>query len=166
MNMIKRTRLTSMDLIVKLMLPAINSGKSAKFTVVGDSMLPLFVNGRDNVIMKKPDKIRITDVILYQRSNGDYVLHRVVGKTKEGYKLCGDNQLVIEQPVYRDSVIAVMTAFERKGVNHNTNCLWYMLYSVIWSRLIFARRLMLKTVLLLKKLSERGKKGEDKKSDA
>ena len=151
-EMFKRVKITSMDLLVQLMTPVIESGKSVKFTVVGNSMYPLFRDGIENVTMGKACKVKKYDVILYRRDEGSYVLHRVVGVGKDGYKLCGDNQLVIEYPVKESSVIAVMTEFERKGKTVEISRLWYVLYSRIWCILLPLRPFMLKTARLVKKL--------------
>ena len=150
--MLKKVKITSMDLIVQLMKPVIDEGKSVKFTVVGNSMYPVFRDGIENVIMTKPDRIKRRDVILYRRESGDYVLHRIIGRGKDGYKLCGDNQTAVEYPVKSDNIIAVMTGFERNGRTVNNDCLWYRLYSVLWCIFIPLRPAMLKTAITLKKI--------------
>ena len=151
-EMLKKVKITSMDMLVGIMTPVIESGKSVKFTVVGNSMYPLFRDGIETVTMVKADNIKKYDVILYRREEGSYVLHRVVGVGKDGYKLCGDNQLVIEYPVKQSSVIAVMTEFERKGKTVEITRLWYVLYSRIWCVLLPLRPFMFKTAKIVKRL--------------
>lgn len=48
-------------------------------------MYPMLRNGEDVVVLKKPEgRLKYLDVALYRRSNGDFVLHRVVGFDKDG----------------------------------------------------------------------------------
>ena len=143
-ELFSRFQLTSMEDIVTLSKPMLDAGKSVKFTVVGNSMYPLFINNRDKVTVVKSGKIKKRDIILYRREDGSYVLHRVVGKGKLGYKLCGDDQIAIEYPVKKEDVIAVMTSFERKGKEYSTKCLWYRIYSFLWCLFIGLRPLKFK----------------------
>ena len=131
-DVIGRFSLTSMEDIVNISLPFLEMGKEIKFTVVGNSMYPLFINNRDKVTVVKAEKIKKRDIILYRRADGSYVLHRVVGKGKLGFKLCGDDQVAMEYPVKQEDVLAVMTSFERKGNEYSAKCLWYRIYSFLW----------------------------------
>lgn len=140
--MLKKAKITSMELLAELMEQPLKSGKSVKFTVVGNSMYPVFRNGVDNVILSASKEPGMFDVILYRRENGDYVLHRIVGRGRQGFKLCGDNQLKKEYPVRRSDVIAVMTAFERDGKTIEKHTLWYSIYSVLWGLMIPLRPFM------------------------
>ena len=138
-DLIGRFSLTDMADIVNLSMPFLEMGKEIKFTIVGNSMYPLFCNQRDKAIVAKCKKVKKRDVILYRREDGSYILHRVVGKGKLGYKLCGDDQVAIEYPVKKENVIAVMTSFERKGKQYSTKCLWYRMYSFLWCLFIGLR---------------------------
>ena len=131
-DLIGRFSVTDMEDIVSISLPFLEMGKEIKFAVVGNSMYPLFVSNRDKVTVVKAEKIKKRDIILYRRKDGSYVLHRVVGKGKLGFKLCGDDQTAIEYPVKKEDVIATMTSFERKGKEYSAKCLWYRVYSFLW----------------------------------
>ena len=156
-DLIGRFSLTSMEDIVNISTPLLEIGKEIRFIVVGNSMRPVFINGRDKVTVSKPKKIKKRDIILYRRNDGSYVLHRVVGKGKLGFKLCGDNQTVIEYPVKREDIIAVVTSFERKGKEYSTRCLWYRIYSFLWCFIIPLRRFEFKIAYGLKKIFKRSK---------
>lgn len=151
-DLIGRFSLTSMEDIVRLSMPLLNTGKAIKFTVVGNSMYPLFRSNREKVTVVKADKVKKRDVILYRREDGSYVLHRVVGKGKLGYKLCGDDQTAIEYPVKKENVLAVMISFERKGKEYSTKCLWYRIYSFLWCLVIPLRPMEFKIVNKLKNI--------------
>ena len=100
--------------------------------------------------------VKRCDVILYRRNDGSFVLHRVIGKGKLGYKLCGDNQLAVEYPVKPEDVVAKVTSFERKGKEYSVKVIWYRLYSFLWCWLIWLRPIGLKIIHNIHKLRKRG----------
>lgn len=126
------------------------AGGTVRLTVTGQSMLPTLVEKRDSVILTKPDKLKKNDIILYQRSNGAYVLHRIVKVKKDHYHLCGDNQMAVEFPIYPDQIIAVVSAIIRKGKLIEKTNLGYRIISSIWTNFISLRPFMLKTVMKTK----------------
>ena len=82
------------------------------------SMMPMIRERIDTVKLVKVDrKLQKYDVILYERPDQTYVLHRIVGvkrrKEEESYILCGDNQTVLEKNVSINQVIAVMEGYYR-----------------------------------------------------
>ena len=156
-DLISKVETTSMEHIVNLSVPVLDEGRQVKFTVVGNSMYPIFRSNRERVTVKKAEAVKKYDIILYRRNCGDYVLHRVIGKGDLGYKLCGDNQLVVEYPVKNKDVIAVMTSFERNGKEVDANCLWYRIYSFIWCSFIPLRPCIFKIAYRLKKIFKRSK---------
>ena len=132
----------------------IGAGGNVRLTVTGQSMMPTLIEQRDSVILVKPDKLKKSDIILYQRTNGEYVLHRIVKVTKEGYGLCGDNQMKVEFPVLPEQIIAVVSAIVRKGKMISKNQPCYKISSAIWTNFIPLRPFMLKTVTKIKNRSK------------
>ncbi len=83
-------------------------------TPIGVSMMPLIRQRVDTVRLEKPQgRCKKYDVIMYQRPDGKYILHRILKVRKDSYDLCGDNQVVIEHGVTDEMIIGVMTAFYR-----------------------------------------------------
>ena len=79
-------------------------------------MMPMIRQGIDNVILTAaPERLKKYDLPLYQRGNGQYVLHRIV-EAGECYTCVGDNQFELERGLRHDQMIAVMVAFTR-GAN-------------------------------------------------
>ena len=63
----------------------------------GISMLPCIRPQKDILHLIRPEgTVETSEVILYRRKNGSYILHRVIGKDTEGYILCGDHQWSME----------------------------------------------------------------------
>lgn len=78
-------------------------------------MLPMLRQGVDSVVLfPLPEKLKKYDLPLYQRDNGQYVLHRVV-KSGASYTCIGDNQFDYETGLRHVQMIALVTAFYRGG---------------------------------------------------
>lgn len=81
------------------------------FVPGGNSMWPTLKNrGQSVVVKKKVEKLKRYDVAFYQRTNGAFVLHRVMMPTEDGYVMCGDSQFVYEV-VKENQVFGVMEGF-------------------------------------------------------
>lgn len=122
--------------IIKLQL---ESAGRANLTVTGSSMLPMLRNRRDTVTLIPVSDPQKGDVVLFQRKSGQYILHRIVAVTKDGYICCGDNQAELE-PVTGDQMIAVVDSFTRKRKRYTVDALGYRLYTAVWVNLFFLRR--------------------------
>ena len=88
-------------------------GRSVAIGPKGTSMLPLIRQGIDFVELSPlPDKLKKYDLPLYQRRDGQYVLHRIV-KAGSTYTCIGDNQFSYEKGVRQEQLIAVVTGYYR-----------------------------------------------------
>lgn len=124
----------SMDDIIEIMVEKLNAGGTVTFTPKGTSMLPMLRDGEDIVILSKPPKrLKLFDLPLYRRKDGTYVIHRVINfDSDRGYVMCGDNQFKNEHGVYDEDIIAIVTAFNRKGKPYTVNSLRYRFYVHLW----------------------------------
>ncbi len=117
-------------------LPAIreqlDAGRSVRLKFQGISMMPMIRGGRDSVILSPlPEKLKKYDLPLFRRDNGQFVMHRIV-KAGEDYTCIGDNQFVYEHHVRHDQMIAVVTAFTRKGKAWQVTDPAYRIYCRLW----------------------------------
>lgn len=126
------------DISVRLeqMMPLIrerlSNGESVRFTPQGTSMRPMILGGRDQVILSPlPERLKKFDLPLYQRDNGQYVLHRIV-KAGKDFTCIGDGQFIYEPGVRQDQMLALATGFVRKGKTRSTDCFSYWLYCRLW----------------------------------
>ena len=88
-------------------------------TPIGTSMMPMIRQRLDTVKLIKPKgRLKKYDVILYQRKDGTYVLHRIIGVKKNSYVLCGDNQFTKEHDVTDDMIIALHNNGGVMGMNY------------------------------------------------
>lgn len=109
----------------------------------GTSMLPLIKQGRDLFIVKKksPDRCKKYDVVLFKRWDNKYVLHRVIKVNEHDYIIRGDNCVSKECGIKDEDIIGVMSSFIRKGKEYSVDNKLYKIYSVMWCRLYFLRRI-------------------------
>ena len=97
------------------------------YRIRGVSMNPMLKQNRDLVIIETPPaELGKYDVALYRRGS-DYVLHRVIRVTDDGYLIRGDNTYVLES-VPRSEVIGVLSSFQRKGHYHDVTEPGYIAY--------------------------------------
>ena len=78
--------------LMPIIRESLAAGNNVRFLPKGVSMLPMLRQGTDSVLLSPlPETLKKYDLPLYQRDNGQYVLHRIV-KTGETYTCVGDNQ--------------------------------------------------------------------------
>lgn len=107
-------------------------GRSIAIGPKGTSMLPLIRQGIDFVELSPlPEKLKKYDLPLYQRDDGQYVLHRIV-KAEETYTCIGDNQYKLETSLRHDQMIAVVTAIHRGEKIVPVTAFSYRFYCRFW----------------------------------
>ena len=118
----------SMDSLMPLIKERLAAGQTVRFSPRGISMLPMLRQGIDSVVLSPvPEKLKKYDLPLYQRKNGQYVLHRVV-KAADTYTCIGDNQFDLETGLEHDQMIALVTSFYRDQTHWDTRNPLYQLY--------------------------------------
>ena len=116
-----------------LIQESLAAGKTVQFMPRGVSMLPMVHPGVDSVTLSPaPKQLHRYDLPLYQRANGQYILHRVVKAEGSTYTCIGDNQFVTEPGVTHDQVIALVTAFTHKGKQVSVTSFGYQAYCRFW----------------------------------
>lgn len=135
----------SMNDLSTLLKLQIDKGGISALTVTGSSMVPMLYDRRSMVYLRKLEQApKKGDVILFQRDNGQYVLHRVIRLgNQDGYICCGDNCWETER-VQRENILGVVCAFTRKGKKYAVTQLVYQLYAWLWSRTLLVRKPLLR----------------------
>lgn len=134
---------------------ALKRGQRVRMTVSGSSMLP-FIRSGDEVelepVLSQPD---IGDVILAQRDDERYVLHRVIRVEGEGFFLRGDGQRNCEGPfALRKALGKVTTAYHKGRPRTIDKGLWHMT-AVLWTRCTPLSLHILSAVIQVWRLSRR-----------
>ena len=127
-----QTKEVQLDALMPIIREQLKNGNSVRLFPKGTSMLPMLRQGIDSVILSPiSGKLNKYDLPLYQRGNGQYVLHRIV-EVGETYSCIGDNQFCYERGLRHEQMIAVVTEFFRGEKKISVNCLSYRLYCRFW----------------------------------
>ena len=161
----KITTSISMEDLSPIIESIISSGSDAVLCVTGNSMLPLWRDRHNNVVLTSCDAnaLKVGDIPLYKRENGQYVLHRIVKVNENSYDLLGDAQCYIEKDLPKGNVIAVTKGYyTEKGEYISCDSKKPQRYYTLWSSLLPVRRWILaiyrRTVLKIKIFNDRNRK--------
>ena len=115
----------------------VEDGNSVSLNVSGMSMFPFLEHERDTVYFEAPKRnLRRGDIVFYQRSNGQYVMHRIYKVKGDEYYIVGDAQRVIEEPVQKDQIFAIVTQVKRNGRMLTPSNLTWKFYERVWINLL------------------------------
>lgn len=142
----------SLDEIYPIIKEKIETGGTVQLPITGTSMNPLLYWGRDTVELIKCENPQKYDIIFYRRDDGHFVLHRIVGENKNGFILCGDNQVKKEYGIQNKHIIAVVKSITRKGKTFSVNNFLYKLYVILWTLILPLRNLILVPIRKIKGL--------------
>ncbi len=142
------------------MKEVLDAGGEISFVAAGFSMLPMLRNRMDTVILRKPGrKLKKNDVAFFIRSDGVFVLHRVIGEDSDGYLIRGDNLNNIDRGVKDSQILAVMTGYIKDGKKTNCTDFGYKLYCLFLPLVrLFRHKIYPVYVKAYKKLFESKKK--------
>lgn len=127
---------------VSVLKDLVEEGKEVGILIAGSSMEPFLKNERDHIYFKAPDReLEKGDMVFYRRDNGQYIMHRIVKVSSEGYYLLGDNQVIVEGPLRREQIFAIVTKVKRKGQILEPGNLQWKFYAKVWPKTTPVRRL-------------------------
>lgn len=129
---------------------------SLPLVISGNSMTPFLVHGRDTVhLAAVGDRaLKIGEIVLYQRDDGRYILHRICGIGKgpsERYNIIGDAHTVVEKNVRRDQIFAFVKWVDRKGKKQAPGSFWWEFFAKVWIQMIPARPVFLRLYTALRR---------------
>ena len=106
---------------------------SVAVPVAGGSMVPFLHNG-DTVYLDLPDSpVKRGDIVLYPRSYGRYILHRVYRVRRDGsYIMVGDAQTELELLPSREQIRARVSSARHKGKLMRPGQFRWWVYQHIW----------------------------------
>lgn len=147
---IKKIKAASM---FPLISEIIEHGQNTRISVSGDSMYPFLRDSIDSVELTKGNFEQLSrgDIVMIQRTNGYYVMHRVIRKNKDCFFIVGDAQQWIEGPLYLEQLVAVVSAIWRKDKRIPCSNRWWRLLSGFWIYLRPLRYFILKVHRYIRK---------------
>ena len=129
--------------IVPLMKEQMDNNGKVRFTPKGNSMLPLLRNNMDVVTMSTPElPLAKYSIAFYQRKNGQYIMPRIYKIRGEDYYMVGDAQQVIEGPLKREQIFAVVIKVKRKEKWIEPGDFWWKFFEKVWIRVVPMRELI------------------------
>lgn len=134
------------DMSVKSTLATeLDSKGEIVYTNVGDSMYPLIRTSGDLLVIKKySGNLKKYDIPLYIRSNGKYILHRVIKIKKDGtYVMCGDNRYNKEYGIKDTDIIGVLYSVIRNSKEIKMTDLKCRFYAHLWCDFFWLRKILL-----------------------
>ena len=136
--------LNSKELRLEQLMPLIRDqlagGHRVSFSPRGTSMRPMIRQGLDGVVLAPaPETLKKYDLVLYQREDGNFVLHRIVA-VDQTYTCMGDHQFHRETGLEQRQMIGLVTEFVRKGKTVKVTALGYRIYCMAWHYSRFFRR--------------------------
>jgi len=122
-----------MESLAELLQLQLDTGGRARLVVTGDSMHPTLRHRKDVVYLAPITReLGRGDLILYRRASGQYILHRIVSRPKDGkFICCGDNQWQ-KEPVERTQAIAIVNGFVRRGKEYSVTHFGYRCWVGFW----------------------------------
>ena len=118
----------------------VREGKEVSMIISGSSMAPFLIHARDSICFKAPwREPQRGDMVFYERPGGQFVMHRILLKKKDGYYMIGDAQTEREGPVKPEQIFAVVTKVRRKGKWLEPGDFWWEFFEHVWLRIIPAR---------------------------
>lgn len=94
------------DILIPEIARLVDAGREVMFTPSGVSMRPFIEGGRDSVLLRKPEQVRVGDIVL-ARFGTIYVLHRVY-RINSSIILMGDGNLQGEEHIRPEDVLATV----------------------------------------------------------
>ena len=130
---------------------AVENGQEASMVITGNSMAPFLYHERDVIYFKAPDApLKKGDMVFFQRSSGQFVMHRLWKKKKDGWFIIGDNQSEPEGPISENQIFAKVVRIKRKDhIIGPHNFIWFF-FAHIWIHLIPFRRILIRIYQILR----------------
>jgi hypothetical protein len=106
-------------------------------------MLPFIRGSRDSVLLGKPSRLCVGDVVLAEVAKARYVLHRIAGINGDMITLMGDGNLIGTEVCREKDIIAVALKVIKDGKEIDCGSVSYKRKVKVWRSLLPIRRYLL-----------------------
>lgn len=125
--------------------------KNVPVPVKGNSMRPFLRSADFAYLTALPEKLKRGDIVLFQRKDGQYVLHRVYKLQKDGaFLMLGDSQRMPE-PVEKAQLRAFVSSVRCGGEHCAPGSFRWWFFAVPWLRLAQWRPQIARLLYLFRK---------------
>lgn len=130
--------------IIESAIQLVGDGVCVTFPVKGQSMLPFIIGGRESVILTRPDRVKVGDVVLAWVEDSRYVVHRIVTISGHDVTLMGDGNIAgVEHCQLNDVKALASHVVDARGRHHDLHATWRMRAVRLWQWLLPIRRYLL-----------------------
>ena len=130
--------------IIQEAIKLVQEGICVTLPVDGRSMLPFIIGGRDSVLLEKPSKAKIGDVVLAWVEDCRYVVHRIIAINGDEVTLMGDGNIRGTEKCRLDDIKATVNyVVDGKGKRKYIYAKKYRWGSYVWKKLRPVRRYLL-----------------------
>ena len=130
--------------IIQEAVKLVEDGICVTLPVDGRSMLPFIIGGRDSVLLEKPQKSEIGDVVLAWVEECRFVVHRIIAINGNDVTLMGDGNIRGVERCHLDDIKATVTyVVDKKGRRRNIKDRKHRWGSNVWCKLRPVRRYLL-----------------------
>ena len=128
----------------------VGEGVSVTLPVNGRSMLPFIIGGRESVILQKPSKPKVGDVVLAWVDGSRYVVHRIISISGANVVLMGDGNIAGTELCSTGDIKAIAThVVDSDDKIHYLYNRWRRLAARTWWHMRPVRRYLLAIYRLL-----------------
>ena len=92
-----------------------DGAKAVAVPIKGDSMRPFLKEGDTVYLSPIASPPKRGQIVLYRRTGGRYILHRIFSKNGGVYTMLGDAQLIPERGILSSQIIGCVSAADRRG---------------------------------------------------
>ena len=136
--------------IIQEAVRLVEEGSCVTLPVEGRSRLPFSIGGKDSVLLEKPTKVEIGDVVLAWVEQCRYVVHRIIAVNGDEVTLMGDGNIRGVERCRKDDIKATVSyVVDKKGKRRNINDRKYRWSSYVWRKLRPVRRYLLAIYIII-----------------
>ena len=111
-----------------------------QITLNGHSMEPFIKYQKDTVTIIPINKnIKCGDIVLFQRNDGQYVVHRVFKIKESKVQTLGDGCLSPDAWIYRSNIVGKIIKIKKNKITVNTDTSLSRCFGIVWMKLLFIR---------------------------
>lgn len=108
----------TMQELMPVVSKELENGKEVMLTVKGVSMMPFLRHNKDSIILTALNgrDIRVGDLVMFQRTDGSYAMHRICRKHPDGsFDIVGDAQVQCDTGITYDQLCAYVPRAIKNG---------------------------------------------------
>ena len=130
--------------IIQETVKLVEDGICVTLPVDGRSMLPFIIGGEDSILLEKPQKSEIGDIVLAWVEQCRYIVHSIIAINGDEVTQMGDgNNRVVKRCTLEDIKATVTYFVDKKGKRRNIKDRKYRWGSNVWCKLRPVRRYLL-----------------------